>query len=997
MQSRSNSPTPNSDLTPARGPHPLSRRRFIQLGAAVTALTAGGSWLGAATSAAAADAYDGLRARWLQLLTGTGFDSTAAPFATMLATTGSQASTNLSTMAATSSSLWPDLPIGTVSANVTTSFSRLKTMALAYVQPGTGQTGSSALATAIATGLDWMHAHAYTPTTTTYNNWWDWQIGSPEQLADICVLMYAQLSSTQIADYCSAIDHFVPDSAVAAYSGTSTGANRVDLCHVLALRGVLGKSSAKLTTAQGGLSPVFPYVLNGDGLYADGSFIQHTYLPYAGSYGAVLLGGVASLLYLLSGSSWAITDPGVQNLYDSVTRAYAPFLYNGLVMDGVSGRAISRGVQLSDPLQIQQDDHTRGHGLINGILLLADAGVAPAAQTASWKGMVKGWAQRDYYSPFMSDRTVGVPGLARAQALLNDSTVTAAAEPVGAHVFGMDRAVFRRTGWAASLSMASARTTYYETGNGENLKGWHTNDGMLYWWGASSGNGQYSDAFWPTVNPYRLPGTTVSTVTLANGAGGDWGASHPASVWVGGATDGTYASVGQDLRGLSSTITGKKSWFFFDDSVMCLGAGISCTDGVPVETVIDNRNLGASGTHSLTVDGSVQSTTLGWSNTFTGATSVAIGGFGAYVFPGGATVNALREARTGAWSDINTGASTTQLTRRYLTLWFEHGTDPSNVGYSYLLMPGADATAAAARAASPQVSVLANTASVQAVSDSASGVTAANFFVAGSAGPITVSGPASVLMREQNGTLTVAVADPSRTASTVRVTLARSGYVSAVPGQGVSVLGTSGRITLLVEVGGAHGASRTVTLTTSGSAAVPETASLLAPSADTYVRDGASYAGVNYGTATTLAVKNTNTTGSGYSRQALLAFDVSQLSGTVGRAVLWLYGQVQDSGGTLTTVQAFASGADTWTETGVTWNNAPALGTAQGTGRISSAYDWVGLDVTAAVAAALPGAGGDGKASVTVFGPLGAAGLAAVFNSRENGSNPPVLQVITHA
>ncbi|WP_063774293.1 polysaccharide lyase family 8 super-sandwich domain-containing protein [Streptacidiphilus rugosus] len=992
MQSRSTTPAAHSD---APVPHPLSRRRFLQLGAAVTALTAGGL-LGAAAPAEAADAYDALRARWLQLLTGTGFDPTAAPFAAMLGTIGSQAATDLAAMAPTGGSLWPDLPIGTVSANVTTSYARLRTMALAYVQPGTGQTGSATLASAVSTGLDWMQAHAYTPTTTTYDNWWDWQIGSPEQLEDICVLMYAQLTSAQIANYCSAVDHFVPDSAVAAYSGTSTGANRVDLCHVLALRGVLGRSSAKLTTAQAALSPVFPYVLNGDGLYADGSFIQHTYLPYTGSYGAVLLGGVASLLYLLSGSGWAVTDPGVQNLYDSVARAYAPFLFNGLVMDGVSGRAISRGVQLSDPLRIQQDDHTRGHGLINGILLLADAGVAPAAQTASWKGMVKGWVQRDYYSPMLDDRTAGIPGLARAQTLVNDATVTAAAEPVGAQVFGMDRAVFRRAGWAASVSMASARTTYYETGNGENLRGWHTDEGMLYWWGAGYGNGQYSDAFWPTVDPYRLPGTTVSTVALADGAGGAWGASHPAAVWVGGATDGSYAAVGQDLRGLSSTITGKKSWFFFDDSVMCLGAGISCTDGVPVETVIDNRNLGANGTHALTVDGTAQPTTLGWSNTFTGAQSIVVSGFGGYVFPGGATVHALREARTGAWSDINTGADTTALTRRYLTLWFAHGTDPGSAGYSYLLMPGADAAAAAARAASPQVTVVANTAAVQAVSDGASGVTAANFYAAGSAGPITVSAPASVLMREQSGTLTVAVSDPSRTAATVQVTIARSGYLSAAPGQGVTVLGTSGGVTLLVEVGGAHGASRTVTLTTSGTAPAPGTAVLLAPTADTYVRDGSAYAGVNYGTATTLVVKNTDTSGSGYSRQALLSFDVSQLGGAVGRAVLWLYGQVQDSGGTLTTVQAFASGADTWTETGVTWSSAPALGAALGTGRISSAYDWVGLDVTAAVAAALPGAGGDGKVSLTVFGPLGAAGLAAVFNSRENAADRPVLEVVTH-
>ena len=976
------------------GRRPLSRRRFLQLTGAATALAGAVQWA-SPPRAWAADAYDTLRGRWLELLTGTGFDATAAPFASALATIGSQASTYQGSMAAGTASLWPDLPLGSVSANITTSYTRLKTMALAYVQPGTGLTGSTSLATAVTTGLDYLAGNAYTATATTYNNWWDWQIGSPEALLDTCVLMYSQLSSTEVANYCAAVDHYVPDSAVSSYSGTSTGANRVDLCRVMALRGVLGKSSAKLATAAAALSPVFPHVLTGDGLYADGSFVQHTYVPYTGSYGEVMLSGLSRMLWLLAGSTWAVTDTLQQNVYDSVAAAYAPFLFNGLVMDGVSGRAISRGLSTSDPLQIQQDDHRRGHTLIADVLRLAGSGVASSTQSAQWLAMAKGWMQRDYYSPYLSDATQGVPELARAQALLNDSTVTASAEPSGHRVFAMDRAVHRRSGWAAAVSMCSARTTFYENGNGENVRGWHTNNGMLSWWGAGYGNGQYSDAFWPTVNPYRLPGTTVSTLALADGAGGTWGAAHPAAVWAGGATDGSYAAIGQDVRGLSSTLAGKKSWFFLDDSVMCLGAGISCSDGVAVETVVDNRNLGATGTHGFTVDGVAQSTTLGWTAQFTGAKSMAIAGFGGYVFPGGATVNALREARTGAWSDINSGGTTTALTRRYLTLWFAHGTDPGAASYSYLLMPGADAAAAAARAAAPTVTVVANTAAVQAVTDSASGVTAANFFAAGSAGPLTVDAPCSVLVREQSGTLSVSVADPSRTVATVRVTVARSGYVSATAGTGVTVLSTSGAVTLLVELGGSQGGSRTVTLSTSGTAVTAATATRLSPKADTYVRDGSSYAAVNYGTATTMTVKNTDTTASGYSREALLSFDTSAITGSVSRAVLWTHGYVADSGGTQTTLQAFATASDSWSETAVTWNTAPALGTALGTGQVSTAADWIGLDVTSAVAASVGAAGGDGTASLAVFEPLDAVGLAVLLNSRENTANQPVLQVIS--
>ncbi|MFD5431742.1 polysaccharide lyase family 8 super-sandwich domain-containing protein [Kitasatospora sp. NPDC127067] len=970
----------------APNPALLSRRRLLQLAAiGTTALTLGTL---PTPATAAADAYDTLRLRWRDLLTGTGFDPATAPYATTLAALGDRARTQLQAMAPASTSLWPDLPLGTNSANVTASHTRLRTMAMAWAQPGTGLTGDQTLATAITTGLNHLNTTpgAYTPTATAYGNWWDWQIGTPQALLDICVLVHDLLTPTRLSALLAAVDRQVPDSQVSSYTGTSTGGNRVDLCRVLALRGVLGRTSAKLTTATTALSPVFPYVLTGDGLYADGSFVQHTWVPYTGSYGEVLLGGLSRLFALLAGSAWQISDPSRQNVFDAVTDAYAPFLYNGLVMDSVSGRAVSRGRQSGDQFQLQQDDHTRGHTLIGHILRLADSGAAPAAQSAAWRSAVKGWLTRDYYLPYLSNAYLDVPELARAQALLNSATA-ASPEPLGARVFAMDRTVVRRSGWAASLSLCSARTTFYETGNGEHLRGWHTNNGMLSWWGATSGNGQYSDAFWPTVDPYRLPGTTVSAKPLADAAGGAWGAPRPDSTWAGGATDGTYAAVGQDLRGLSSTLTGRKSWFLLDDSVVCLGAGIGCTDGTPVETVVDNRNLGPAGTHALTVDGAAQPTTLGWSQRFDGARAVAVAGFGGYVLPAGTTLQAKREARTGSWHDINTNGSTEQLTRRYLTLWFDHGTDPTDAGYEYQLLPGATAATTAARAAAPTVTTLANSRTVQAISDSASGVTAANFFAAGTAGPLSASAPCSVLVRDTASTRTVTVADPSRRAATVTVTLAGTGRPTAAA-EGVSVLSTEDTVTLLVELGGTQGAGRTITLTTASGAPAAATATLLDPTQDSFVRDG-SYATTNYGTATTLTVKNTDTTDSGFSRRALFTFDTTAVPGTVRRAVLWVHGAAADSGGTLATLQAFTTAPTPWTELAVTWANAPSLAQPLGIGRISTTPDWIPLDVTSAITPDNP------TLALALFQPLATVGLAVNLDARSHTAFHPVLEVIS--
>ncbi|GAA3043428.1 hypothetical protein GCM10020000_23450 [Streptomyces olivoverticillatus] len=177
---------------------------------------------------------------------------------------------------------------------------------------------------------------------------------------------------------------------------------------------------------------------------------------------------------------------------------------------------------------------------------------------------------------------------------------------------------------------------------------------MLTWWPSDRCGDQYSDGFWPTVDPYRLPGTTVSALPLADNQGGGWGAPKPAVRWVGGVTDGEFAAVGQHLKGLGSTLEARKSWFCADDAVICLGAGISARDGTTVETIIDNRNLNGEDSARLTVDGEPQpSDGDDWAETFERAHWAHLEGHGGYVFPGGAPLEALRTRRTGSWRDIN--------------------------------------------------------------------------------------------------------------------------------------------------------------------------------------------------------------------------------------------------------------------------------------------------------------------------------------------------------
>jgi hyaluronate lyase len=209
--------------------------------ASPTLLTPEAAAAGGTPRTESGEEFSALRAKWRALILGEGFSPTAEPFRSRLTDLGATATQLRSSMAPATGSLWPDLVFADpepdtdqesygFSGNMASSYGRLNTMAQAYCQQGTGLTGNAGLGSDILTGLDHLYSQVYNESRTRYGNWYSWQIGAPQALLDVCVLMYDQLSATQLANHTKAVDHFVPDSAVSSYTGTSTGANRVDLC-----------------------------------------------------------------------------------------------------------------------------------------------------------------------------------------------------------------------------------------------------------------------------------------------------------------------------------------------------------------------------------------------------------------------------------------------------------------------------------------------------------------------------------------------------------------------------------------------------------------------------------------------------------------------------------------------------------------------------------------------------------------------------------------------
>ncbi|MFF2729490.1 polysaccharide lyase 8 family protein [Streptomyces sp. NPDC058008] len=797
-------------MTPGTG---TTRRTVLAGAAALGAAVALPPALAPRAAHAAAGEAGALRARWHTLLTGgPGLDLTDERIAAAVARTGRAATTAVKGLdPSRADGLFPDLTSTTLSNHVTTSFKRLATIATAWAVPGTPQHGDAALRDLLLAGLDWMLTHRYGPGHTRFDNDWDWEIGSALALNDASVLLYDVLGTDRLERITSAVRHYTPDPNLwRADRQIATGANRVWVSTVVAVNAVLRDDGAGLARVRDALSDVEGSGANsvlafndasaaaegtGEGFYSDGSFLQHYKHPYNGGYGKELLNSLSRLLNLLAGTAWRVTDPDLDNVRLWVDEGFDPLLARGDVMASVCGREIARP---------SKQGHVSAQTVIEAVVRLIPG--FPGETADRFTALVKQWIAEDTYRDFLA--VTDLASLVAAQQVI--ASPVGARGPLTVHKQHprMDKAAHHRPSFALGISAYSSRIYNYESIQNENLRAWHLSDGMVLLY--TDDLGHYSEDYWPTVDPTRLPGTTVLAGRPADAAGQR---TTSTADWAGGtALPGTtLGAYGMELRAYGSSLHGLKSWFCLDDVIACVGSGITADAG-EAETVVENRKLRDPGA-ALLVNGTAAPADAGWSARLDDVRWLHVAGTGGYVFPDPVTLRGLREDRTATWRDINLKYGTdTPVTRPYLTLWQDHGTAPRDADYFWLQAPAASAERTRQWSAAPPVERVAGSTAVHAVRRRADGLLAANFWSAGTARELTADGPASVLVRPEGRTVTVALSDPTQLRSSVVLDLALRGLsvVSADPG--VTAVPAGGGIRVTADTTGRHGATLNLTL-----------------------------------------------------------------------------------------------------------------------------------------------------------------------------------------
>ncbi len=675
---------------------------------------------------------------------------------------------------------------------LTRSFERIALLAQAYVGSNAPlgfaakMQGNPELLKDILYALQFNYEHCYNEQSKNKlgADWIGMEIQNPMNISKALILLYPHIPPELMKKEMTTMEKQSPGPDKYYGGAVSTGFNRLFGVYAYALRAIVAKNPTALDEVDRLISG--EYQVNSrsnpisegrakknqlDGYYADGSFIQHAYFPYIGIYGRGLLGTYAKLKDLLQGSKWEINNPKAGIFNEWVYRGYAPLFFGGEIMFGSLGRSTGQSWHQNGAVSSE---------ILDALAPLVTS--ADAENRAKISSILKTWMiekGKSAYPEFskIDSARIKLESFAILNAIKEDTSIPLTHPAGGTHIFyNTDYVVHHQPDFAIQLRMFSTRTkTHEDINEGTNRLGWYQGEGSLFLYNRD--NSLYNDNYFATVNPYRLPGITVDSRPRETPGSKDGALS--ASPWAGGVELDGFGLASMGLAEPETTLTAQKSWFFFGDQIICLGSEIRSSDNRVIETVVENVKLHGDGKNAFVVDGQAKPNTPGWQADLKDMKWAHLAGTvpgtdTGWVFPGGATIKALREARTGNWTnsfvkDNNAG----DHVRNFLTLWYDHGANPAGATYAYIILPGKTADQTKAYAEKPGVEIVENSAKAQTVTSKELGVTGANFWTgaAHKSGGTSCSGKAAVLVHEQNGKLSVAVSDPTQLETGVEITL----------------------------------------------------------------------------------------------------------------------------------------------------------------------------------------------------------------------------------
>lgn len=545
---------------------------------------------------------------------------------------------------------------------------RIKRLAMAYTCPQSTLYGNQVLFRAIDKAL-----RAWNDYKPTSYNWWYNDISAPKVMADILALLAA--GEQQPA---ASVTQGLMDMMAKSDPRKWTGANKQDIAMHHMIRGCVLKNDSIVSTNVGEFfEPI--RITDFEGIREDLSYQQHRTQLYIGGYGTVFVDNISKIAPLFRGTQYAL-QPEQVRLFSEFVRSTYLNVFRSRYMDfSVCGRSVSRKKTLD---------------LGEYAFLFQKMKELDPEHTEEYETVAQRFATQN-------------PTLGRTNR--NKMYYTS------------DYMLHNRKRYDFSVRAVSKETCRSESGNGENLLGTFFSEGVT---SIRVTGDEYVDIF-PVWEWDKIPGTTTPAGEVENH--NDWGVEGK-SLFAAGASDGMYGVMGyaMDDYGMKA----KKSWFMFDNEIVCLGAGIEAPDtDKEINTTVNQCHLKSdvyliSGNEAgkMTPESSVEQPFSGW------VWHNKVG----YYFPESSPLHLKNTQQKGRWSRINFNQSGEEVSLPVFNLWLSHGSKPQQAGYAYVVVPGVASPASLRSFDTQALHILSNTSSLQAVHHEKLDMVQAVFYEAGS-------------------------------------------------------------------------------------------------------------------------------------------------------------------------------------------------------------------------------------------------------------------------
>ncbi|KAA6328812.1 Chondroitinase-AC [termite gut metagenome] len=598
--------------------------------------------------------------------------------------------------------------------------SNLVQMSRAYKKKGFSLAGKKELKNAIYLSLNYWLKHDF-----ICENWWNNEIGTPDNLTAVLLMMDKDLTKEQI-EKTSVI---TGRSHINAWGARQSG-DRIKIAGIQAKNALFNRDTETFEMLMKVIEGEIRFVPDNErGLQYDYSFQHRTdrvnnTLSYGLGYAEAFVEWAANV----ADTRYRFSEVSIQLLIDYYLDGICKMMVYGKYPDpGATNRDITR---------------PRSGGSFSNLI------PERLLSITSYR--------KDELEEIVKIRRDNIPPT----------------RPFSVFYWQSEHYTHQRPGYFTSVRMFSSRNyNMEEPYNGEGLMNHHRGDGTNY----LSLTGTEFFALSPVYDWQKIPGATIlQKLSLpSENQIQKLGTMN----FVGAVTNGIYGAVGFDFVSPHDPVKARKAWFFFDDEYVCMGAGITSAGGFPVVTTLNQCQLngevsvGSGGSDKVITGGEHQLDKINW---------VFHNGVG-YLFPEPAQVVLSNQAQTGSWYKINrqTSSSREEISLDVFKLWLDHGVRANNAAYQYIVMPATTSDQIKRAAVNPKVDILSNTPALQAVWHRELNMLQAVFYKNGEISfadgiKVVMDSPGILMIKKEGENIKeISVSDPLRTSGKIHFSINR--------------------------------------------------------------------------------------------------------------------------------------------------------------------------------------------------------------------------------